>query len=209
MRLFNSIIVVPVAFLLGSATFLSSCGTNNTSGVLIESVEHTPTLTSENFTYRHSVNGKLEYIMETPLMQIYDMAAEPYREFKQGLQVETYDSTMTKVSGLTANYVIQYINKKLWEAKGDVVAVNDKGDTLLTQQLFWDEAKKKIYSNVDTKVIQKDNVMIGTEFESDDTFTDWIFKNTTGKLLVDTTRNTENNPPAPAKTEEQERPQGE
>ena len=40
---------------------------------------------------------------------------------------------------LTANYAIYYENRKLWEAKGNVVVVKSDGKNLYTQQLFWNQ----------------------------------------------------------------------
>ena len=73
---------------------------------------------------------------------------------------------------LTANYAIYYENRKLWEAKGDVVVVKSDGKTLYTQQLFWNAKTQRIYSNVDTKIVQNEggNVFQGEGFESDEAF---------------------------------------
>ncbi|MFR7680711.1 MAG: hypothetical protein ACLU18_13125 [Bacteroides thetaiotaomicron] len=78
---------------------------------------------------------------------------------------------------LTANYAIYYENRKLWEAKGNVVVVKSDGKNLYTQQLFWNQQTKKIYSNVDSKIVQNDgrDVFIGEGFESDEEFKDWRF----------------------------------
>ena len=67
---------------------------------------------------------------------------------------------------LTANYAIYYENRKLWEAKGDVVVVKSDGKTLYTQQLFWNAKTQRIYSNVDTKIVQNEggNVFQGEGF---------------------------------------------
>ncbi|MEG2576720.1 MAG: SAM-dependent methyltransferase, partial [Glutamicibacter sp.] len=47
--------------------------------------------------------------------------------------------------------------------------------TLYTQQLFWNAQTKKIYSNVDSKIVQSGgrDVFIGEGFESDEGFKDW------------------------------------
>jgi hypothetical protein len=79
---------------------------------------------------------------------------------------------------LTANYAIYYERQKLWEAKGNVVVIRrdrEEGDTTVTgltevytQQLFWDARTKKVYSNVDTKVLQPDGWHFGVGFEADE-----------------------------------------
>ena len=88
---------------------------------------------------------------------------------------------------LTANYAIYYEKRQLWEAKGDVVVEKSDGKTLYTQQLFWNARTKKIYSNVDSKIVQKGgtDVFIGEGFESDEEFRDWRFRRMKGRMEVD------------------------
>ena len=115
----------------------------------------------------------------TPLLEGYSLAREPYREFRKGVKITTYqnDSLTTVDAVLTANYAIYYENRELWEAKGNVVVEKSDGKTLYTQQLFWNARTKKIYSNVDSKIVQNNgrDVFIGEGFESDEEFKDWRF----------------------------------
>ncbi|MFQ9504704.1 MAG: LPS export ABC transporter periplasmic protein LptC [Alistipes indistinctus] len=142
---------------------------------------------SENLRLVYSQNGNLSYRFETPLLERYELAREPYMEFRKGVKVETYNDTTHLVeSTLTANYAIFLENQQLWEAKGNVVATNAQGQKLETEQLFWNQKSKRIYSNVDSKVTQKDGVILGEGFESDEQFQDFIFRRPKGKVAVDT-----------------------
>lgn len=144
---------------------------------------------SDNLSVIMSENGRRSYLFRTPLLEGYTLAKEPYREFRQGIEITTYqDDSLTSVDVvLTANYAIYYENKKLWEAKGDVVVVKSDGKTLYTQQLFWNAKSKRIYSNVDTRIVQGEggNVFQGEGFESDESFKEWRFRRFTGKMDVD------------------------
>ena len=95
------------------------------------------------------------------------------------------DGTVDAV--LTANYAIYYENRELWEAKGNVVVEKSDGKTLYTQQLFWNARTKKIYSNVDSKIVQNNgrDVFIGEGFESDEEFKDWRFRRMKGRMEVE------------------------
>ena len=61
------------------------------------------------------------------------------------------------------------------------------GKTLYTQQLFWNSRTKKIYSNVDSKIVQNNgrDVFIGEGFESDEEFKDWRFRRMKGRMEVE------------------------
>ena len=141
---------------------------------------------SEDLTILSSKNGVLSYRFWTPLLERYELAREPYMEFRKGIKIETYnDSTRQVESTLTANYAIFLENQELWEAKGNVVGTNAKGQKLETQQLFWNQKTKRIYSNVDSKVTQGSDVIIGVGFESDETFSDFTFRRPQGRVEVD------------------------
>ncbi len=173
--------------LAGSAILLFSCQTpapavnGGDDALMTEYSEHLSVIMSEN--------GRRSYFFKAPLLEGYTLVKEPYREFRKGVEIITYqDDSLTTVDAvLTANYAIYYENRKLWEAKGDVVVVKSDGKTLYTQQLFWNAKTQRIYSNVDTKIVQNEggNVFQGEGFESDEAFKEWRFRRFTGKMDVD------------------------
>ena len=176
--------------IVGSAILLFSCGQTEEvdSSASDESVM---TEYSENLTVLMSQNGRRSYHFVTPLLEGYSMAKEPYREFRKGVKITTYkdDSLSTVDAILTANYAIYYETRQLWEAKGNVVVEKSDGKTLYTQQLFWNQKTKKIYSNVDSKIVQSGgrDVFVGEGFESDEEFKDWRFRRMSGRMEVEVT----------------------
>lgn len=170
---------------LGSAILLMSCK----KSVVVEQLDEETLMTmmSDTLTVIQSKNGNVKMRFTTPLMERYQLAKEPYMEFRRGVHVITYDdSTFAVASTLVADYAIFFENRELWEAKGNVVATNAEGQTLYTQQLFWNQKTHRVYSNVDSKITQDDDIFIGEGFESDDRFDKWSFRKFTGKLTVDT-----------------------
>ena len=152
----------------GSAILLFSCADKD-AGRASASEETMMTEYSEDLSVVMSQNGRRSYHFVTPLLEGYSLAREPYREFRKGVKITTYqnDSLTTVDAVLTANYAIYYENRELWEAKGNVVVEKSDGKTLYTQQLFWNARTKKIYSNVDSKIVQNNgrDVFIGEGFE--------------------------------------------
>mgnify|MGYP002275353359 CR=1 FL=1 len=103
---------------------------------------------SEDLTVILSRNGNLTYRFTTPLLERYEYALEPYTEFRKGIHIETYnDSTHQVESSLTANYAILLEKQQLWEAKGNVRGHNAGGNQLETEQLFWNQKSKLVYSS--------------------------------------------------------------
>lgn len=176
----------------GSAILLFSCADKD-AGKASASEETMMTEYSEDLSVVMSQNGRRSYHFITPLLEGYSLAREPYREFRKGVKITTYknDSLTTVDAILTANYAIYYENRELWEAKGNVVVEKSDGKTLYTQQLFWNARTKKIYSNVDSKIVQNNgrDVFIGEGFESDEEFKDWRFRRMKGRMEVEMKQN--------------------
>ena len=141
---------------------------------------------SENLSITMSENGRKSYHFETPMMEGYGLARDPYREFRKGIKITLFDDdTGAESASLVANYAIFYEDRKLWEVKGDVVATNSDGRQLFTSQLFWNQTTHKVYSNVDSKLVDGDEVHHCEGFESDEEMKDWTYRKLKGVTYVD------------------------
>lgn len=171
---------------MGGAILLFSCDGGAKADTAAQD-EATMTMLGENLVVVETENGRKSYRFTTPLMEEYGLAKEPYREFRKGVNIVTYkDDSLSSIDAtLRANYAIYYTNRELWEARGNVVAETAEERTLYTEQLFWNAKTKRIYSNVDTKIVQRDGVFYGEGFESDDALRDWRFRRTTGRMEVE------------------------
>ena len=185
---------------------LFSCGEKEPEAA--GSVETLMTEYSDSLSIIMSRNGRRSYHFTAPQLEGYTLAREPYREFRKGVKITTYqDDSLSSVDAvLTANYAIYYENQELWEAKGNVVVRKSDGKTLYTQQLFWNARTDKVYSNVDSKIVQNNgrDVFIGEGFESDASFKEWRFRRMKGRMEVemktarDSTATMASEEPAPA-----------
>ena len=142
---------------------------------------------SENMSITMSENGLKSYHFETPLIEGYAMAKDPHKEFRKGVKITMFekDSLQSTSATLVANYAIFYEDRKLWEAKGDVKVEQVEGRKLFTSQLFWNQVTHKIYSNVDCKIVQGDQVYYCEGFESDEQMKDWSYRKVKGVTYFD------------------------
>lgn len=184
----------------GSAILLFSCAERETPPE--GSVETMMTEYSDSLSIIMSRNGRRSYHFTAPQLEGYTLAREPYREFRRGIRITTYkdDSLSTVDAVLTANYAIYYEKRELWEAKGNVVVEKSDGKTLYTQQLFWNAQTDKVYSNVDSKIVQNNgrDVFIGEGFESDASFKEWRFRRMKGRMEVEMKNSPDSTASAPA-----------
>lgn len=131
-------------------------------------------------------SGHYKYEFETPELEQYDNAEEPYIDFPVGLKFKMFgDQGTTERSRIRSNNAKYYKNKNLWELNNDVEAVTERGDILNTEQLFWDTKEHRIYSEKFVKITTKNQVITGYGFESDEKLSKYEIKHPGGEIEVD------------------------
>ncbi len=175
-----------------AALLLSACGRQAEE----EETKHEQLMTEycEGMDLKVSENGHRSFHFQAPLLEGYTEAQEPYREFRKGIKITTYqkDSANVVDAVLTADYAINYDKRQLWEARGNVVIVKNDPDStrIYTQQIFWDQRSGKVYSNVDSRIVRKmgaDDFMV-SGFETDEGFSFLNSREPDGKMEVDVSK---------------------
>ena len=146
----------------------------------------TPKIKGSNIEVIYSDSAKVQVQILSPSYQQFLDVERPYMEFPDGLEVYFYDDSMKVESEIRADYAIYYSEERLWHAIGNVVARRlDNGDALHTDDLFWDEGKKFIYSDSYTRIQNEDGTFYGKRgFESHQNLTNWQLKGTSGTVNV-------------------------
>lgn len=129
-------------------------------------------------------SGMVQVTIKAPLILNFPQSSEPHLEFPEGLHTIFYDKEGMPETELTAKYGIYFSQTALWEARDSVEVINREGEILNTEQLFWDEKKKLIYSNTFVKVTRPDEIIIGEGFESNENFTRWKIKKIQGTIYL-------------------------
>ncbi len=151
----------------------------------ITGIEDNPSLIITKLETTINDSGMVKYRFLTPEMYQYDKKENPYVEFPQGLNVIMYDKRGQIDARIKSNYAKFLTKDKLWELKNDVEAVNQKGDVLNTEQLYWDQSKQLIYSNLFTKVTTQTEILTGIGFEANERFTSYTFRQPQGVFDIE------------------------
>lgn len=109
---------------------------------------------------------------------------KPYVEMKKGVTVIFYDPNQQETSRIRSDYAIRRENEKFVELKKNVVATNIKGETFKSDELIWDETKKRFYSNKLVTITSRDNLLYGTSFWSNEDFSYYEIVQSTGDLKL-------------------------
>lgn len=127
----------------------------------------TPTMTTTDVSTLISDSGYTRYHLTSPIWLMYEDAEDPFWRFPKGLELEQYDLAMNPESTVECDSATYFSRRRLWRLDGNVVMVNTDRDSFLTQQLFWDQNAKKIYSDSFIHIVRTDRTIEGYGFESD------------------------------------------
>ena len=146
-----------------------------------------PSMKSLGVTTLISDSGITRYKIVTEEWLIYDKKNPPYWAFEKGVYLEKFDTLFRIDASIKADTAYYHEKKKLWELKGHVQILSQRGDKFQTDLLFWDEKKEKVYSDKFIQIEQEDKIIKGYGFESNQDLTEYEIKNTTGVFTVEDT----------------------
>jgi len=129
-----------------------------------------------------SQDGTVRAKLTAPIMAIKQNDT-PKTEFPQSLHVDFYDSVKLQ-SKLFAKYGLYYTNKRLIYLRDSVIVFNVDGDTLRTEELWWDQNKELIYTTAPVHIRKPDEKIDGTGLTADQNFSHWTINNARGPINV-------------------------
>lgn len=131
-----------------------------------------------------SQESKVKAKLTAPLMMRHE-ADTLYTEFPNSLHVDFYDDSTRIESWLDSKHGKYFENLDkvyLWDS---VVVINIKGDTLKSQDLWWDQNKKLFYTDKYAEYLRKDKqIFPGKGLEATQDFKRITFKEPTGVIHV-------------------------
>lgn len=143
-----------------------------------------PSLTRKDFRSVYTDSGKIQLVLTAPLMESYEKTETPYTEFKSGINVQFHDGHQDPVASVTAKYAKYIDSKNLWELQDSVVAVNEAGEKLETELLYWDQKKALIYTDRFVKITTEDQIVQGYGLESDPRLSRRRIKNLSATIYI-------------------------
>lgn len=127
-----------------------------------------------------SDSGYTRYHITSPLWLMFEEAKEPHWNFPQGLYVVKFDNDMKENGTFTADTATYWSVKKLWRFDRNVRMKNVDGDRFLTQQLYWDQNQRKLYSDSFIHIERSDRIIEGYGFESNESMTEYTIRRPSG-----------------------------
>jgi len=166
--------------------FLFSCENDIERINLLTNPADLPDARGKNMEIIYSDSGMVQVKLLAPLIKQYTKVERPYLEFPEGIHIFFFNEKLEYSSELKADYAIYHTEDKFWLAKGNVIAENyEKKEKLNTEELYWDEKTKKVYSNSFSRIENQDGTFYGQQgFEANQKLTNWKLKGSRGTLHV-------------------------
>lgn len=159
-----------------------------------------PTLRSHDVITLISDSGVTKYRISTKEWLIYDNAQEPYWLFPQGVYVEKFDSVFETEASIVSDTATYLKNKMLWRLDKNVRLENLNGEVFRTEQVFWNQRDRTIYSDSFIHIERDDEVIEGFGFTSNEQMTQYTIRRPTGVFPIpqDSARNAKKKTVEPA-----------
>ncbi|MEJ7780382.1 MAG: LPS export ABC transporter periplasmic protein LptC [Daejeonella sp.] len=129
----------------------------------------------------YSDSARVKGKMITPEL-LHFQTDKPYLEMNKGVTIIFYDENQQETSTVKSDYAIRRENEKTVELKRNVVATNQRGETFKSEELIWDEAKNRFYSDRLVSINSNGNVLFGTGFWANADFSYYEIDRPTGDL---------------------------
>ena len=145
-----------------AAAVTSACSDDKRETISISADPETfPTMRTVNVSTLISDSGYTRYHITTPLWLMYEEAAEPHWNFPGGLFIVQFNDSMQESGIFTADTATYFSLKKIWRFDRNVRMKNVDGDRFRTQQLFWDQNSRKVYSDSFIHIERADRTIEG------------------------------------------------
>lgn len=163
----------------------AACGEKERSYVPnIGDGDTSPTMSTFDVETFISDSGYTRYHISTPVWLMYEEAVEPFWRFPNSLEMQQYDLDMNPDATMDCDSAVYFSRKRLWRLDGHVMMVNTLRDTFLSQQLFWDQVKRRVYTDSFIHIVRSDRIIEGYGFESNENMTAYTIRRPTAILPV-------------------------
>ena len=177
---------VAMASAIAISLMLSGCKEDGKLGVASR-IDPTkmPSMSTVNVATLISDSGITQYKIVSPLWNVYDEVDTPYWNFPKGIYLQKFDRKFNVIASVAADSAKFFRLMNLWKLDGNVELRKEPGELFLTQQLFWDQRRNRIYSDSFIHIETPDRMLEGHGFESNDQLTKYSIRRPTGIFPVD------------------------
>ena len=171
--------------LMAGAALLTGCKNSVEDVNALVSKFDTQVETAKDVEILYSDSAQVRVRITGPTMLYHLDRREPRQEFPDGVAVDFFGPEGAITSQLDARYGLRLENKSEVIVRDSVVWKSVEGEKIETEELIWDERKRKIYTNKFVVITRPDEIIYGHGFEADQDFSYSRINAIEGRLKVD------------------------
>ena len=174
MKLNNPDTIKILAALITGCFFIAGCENTREEINKLASTKRIGVEEAKEVSINYSINGKTKARLKAPTMLRYQDTV-PYLEFPKTIHADFYDDSMIIESRLDAKYGRYMESENKVFLKDSVRVINNKGDTLYCNELYWDRSKtgQEFYTDKPVRIRTKTHIIDGTGLDAPQDFKDW------------------------------------
>ena len=146
--------------------------------------EQVAVLLTDSVSTLISDSGVTRYRIEAPQWLIYDRTDPPYQEFPYGIYLEQFDTELKVQASLKADYAYYDENAQQWLLRGNVHALNRKGEQFDTPEMRWDQKSHRVFSDTTIHITREKSIITGVGFDSNEEMSKYTILNPTGVFPI-------------------------
>jgi len=167
-----------------TVTFFFSCKNNFDEVQKIGVSENQPIGIAEEIDFKYTDSGRVTANLLSPKMLNYTNRNFPFYEFPDGVTLYMFDKQNNK-STIVSDYAIVYDKTGLIDLQGNVVLSTHTNDTLFAEQIYYDQNKEWLFTNLPVTFRKGRDVINGNGFDSDSKFSDGEVLEIDGFITLD------------------------
>jgi len=115
-----------------------------------------------------SDSGVMKYRMIAERWMVNEVVNPPRWIFPRGIFMEQFDEKFHPEAYIQADTAYYYTVQKLWHLIGNVRVKTVDGLRFNSEELYWDQERHELYSNVFSRVVTPERELQGNRFTSDE-----------------------------------------
>jgi LPS export ABC transporter protein LptC len=167
-----------------TVTMFFSCKNN------LKQVQNMSSVDGEPLSIAHDINTKytnlegLKMNLKSDKMLDFSNREFAFFEFPEGLDLDFFDEESNK-SNVIADYGLVYNSTNLIDLRGNVVLTTYNNDTLFAKQLYFDQNREWLFTNLPVRFRTNNEIINGNGFDSNSDFTNAEVLETFGIIYID------------------------
>ncbi len=148
--------------------------------VLVKDSLGIPSEVADSIVINYSEHAERVVELKAQLMERYTTKADNLLFMKKGLEIYFYGESGQLKTTIKSNWAKRYEKSRKTELHGNVIVTNDKGESMNTDEIYWDQFQRKIYTSKFVTITTPTEILTGEGLEANDDFSSYEIKNPKG-----------------------------